>query len=263
MSDKDWRPGVEGGDYFLHQKKQLEFADRRPVIRRASDLVGPGIASNAVRITDYNDLLATFNGYFSSAPGANNAPNPSEAFVGYVISDSELGGRQVFTGLESGVEFSRTFNRSPEDPETMGWSGWSGQRVPASAQGVDVVETVVRSGWPTVLEPPTLSTVGEVGVYDRSVAGISITKQGVYTGNIQIGATLGGVIATLYIYRPNGHDTLSIGQELTAMNGTVHIPFTAWASDEAQGFSVVVTHVEPGDRTFWYRFSCTRVGDAV
>lgn len=125
MSDQNWRTEVNAGDYFGNQRKKLQFADRRPVIRRPSDLVGPGIADTAVRLDDYNDLLATYNGFFSSAISALNAPNSTDAFVGTVVSDSLLGGVQRFTSLASSVTYTRTFNRSPLDPATIYWGAWA------------------------------------------------------------------------------------------------------------------------------------------
>lgn len=127
MSD-NWRQEVDAEDYFGHQKKKLSVADRRPVIRRASDLVGPGIGASATRITDFNDLLATYNGYYSATPGARHAPNDAEAFVGHVVMDDTLGGRQVFTGLTSRSEYARVFVRNPGDPtnpDTILWGDWS------------------------------------------------------------------------------------------------------------------------------------------
>lgn len=124
MSDQNWRTETNAGDYFGHQQKQLKIADRRPVIRNATDLVGPGITSNAVRITNFNDVLATFDGYFSADIGATNAPNATDAFVGYVSSDAELGGTQQFSDLTSQVVWTRTFTRSPLDASTIRWSTW-------------------------------------------------------------------------------------------------------------------------------------------
>ncbi len=125
MSDSEnWRIGQDAKDYFLHTQKKLDLADRRPVIRNSLDLVGPGIGALAVRIEDYNALLVTFNGYYSSAPGAANAPNTTDPFVGYVISDGELGGIHVFTSLLSGDEYRRVFVRSPGDSEVISWGAW-------------------------------------------------------------------------------------------------------------------------------------------
>lgn len=72
---QNWREEINAADYFGHQKKKQEIENRRPVIRRASDLVGPGIGASAVRITDFNDILATYNGYYSARAGAYSAPN--------------------------------------------------------------------------------------------------------------------------------------------------------------------------------------------
>lgn len=122
---QNWRQETDADVYFQHQKKQGALADRRPVIRRASDLVGPGINTYAIRIDDFNNLLATFNGFYSALLGALNAPNSTENFVGYVASDAELGGVQVFTGVTSGSTYTRIFNRSPADPELIGWTAWT------------------------------------------------------------------------------------------------------------------------------------------
>lgn len=125
MADsQNWRTEVDATDYFSHQKKQVQLADRRPVIRRASDLVGPGIAPTAVRITNYNDLLAAYNGFFSSAPGAANAPTTGDSYVGTVVGDAELGGIQTFTNLDTEVRYQRVFRRNPSDAATIYWGAW-------------------------------------------------------------------------------------------------------------------------------------------
>jgi hypothetical protein len=124
MSDSS-RIEINGGDYFGHQKKKLQIADRRPVIRKAADLVGPGINANTVQITSYNDLLATYNGFFSSEAGASFAPNETDQFAGFTISDAALGGTQTFTSLATGVSYRRTFTRSPLDAGSIFWGDWT------------------------------------------------------------------------------------------------------------------------------------------
>lgn len=125
MSDQNWRTEVNAGDYFAHQQKQLRMADRRPVIRKASDLVGPGISANSVRVTNFNDLLATYNGFFSADVGAANAPNDTDMFAGTVVSDAALGGVQTFTSLQSTVTYRRVFTRSLLDPSAIFWGAWA------------------------------------------------------------------------------------------------------------------------------------------
>jgi hypothetical protein len=120
----DYRIGTTFTDYTQERQKKLDVADRRPGLSRASDLVGPGIAALAVRITDFNDLLATYNGYFSAAVGAPGAPNNTHAFIGFTVSDAELGGLQNFTSLTSGAIFQRTFSRNPLDAQVLYWSNW-------------------------------------------------------------------------------------------------------------------------------------------
>lgn len=264
MTDQKWRTDTNALDYFGHQKKQLEVADRRPVIRKASDLVGPGIGAGTVRITDYNDLLATFNGYYSSAPGADSAPNATDQFVGYTLSDAEFGGSQTFTSLDTGIEYTRRFERSPVDAEAIAWGVWTGDtHVIAAAQGYTEVDTNVLSSSASYLYAPLINTIGS-DTFERTDSTIKVKRQGVYTGSIQIGDRTGDVVLTnLAIYRPDVNTTRGLVQLAVPIAPTVHIPFTVWATDGLQGFSVVVTHAAGSPRDLWWRFSCTRIGDAL
>lgn len=266
MSNQSWRTDVDAGDYFLHQQKQLQVADRRPVVRKASDLgLGPGVAGNTVRLTDFNDLLATFNGFYSAVSGADNAPTSAEAFIGQVISDAEIGGRQVFTGVGTGIEYSRTFMRSPVDPEALAWSPWiSAERLTPMAQGLSERMTNVLTGTASTLRAPTLATYGPEGYFERREDGISILKQGVYTGHIQVGVTVAGLVMTnITTYIPDNSITLGTVQTSVPMDATARIPFTVRATDGLQGFTVVVQHAAGFAVDCWWRFACTRVGDAV
>lgn len=125
--NQNWRTEVDAQDYFGHQKKQLNVADRRPVIRKASDLVGPGIGLSATRITDFNNLLATFDGYYSAEAGAANAPTDDQQYVGITTMDAELGGVQVFYGLTDNGVYRRIFTRNPADASAIYWGAWRGE----------------------------------------------------------------------------------------------------------------------------------------
>lgn len=125
MSEENWRVPVDAGDYFGAQKKRMDMAQRRPAPRRLSDLVGPGIGANAVRIDDFNGDLAVFNGFFSAAAGTANAPTGDAAYVGFVASDLELGGVQTFTSLLTGDTYRRTFTRNVNDTNWVTWSSWA------------------------------------------------------------------------------------------------------------------------------------------
>lgn len=39
--EEDWRIDSNAEIYFGHQQKKVNVADRRPVIRKAADIVGP------------------------------------------------------------------------------------------------------------------------------------------------------------------------------------------------------------------------------
>jgi len=126
--EEDWRIDSDALTYFGHQQKKTNVADRRPVIRKAADLVGPGINAQATIITDFNNLLATYNGYYSAEAGAFGAPNADEAFVGITVMDATLGGYQLFTGLGTGsgqgLTWRRKFIRNPADYSSISWEAW-------------------------------------------------------------------------------------------------------------------------------------------
>lgn len=126
--EQNWRiPNgkTQAETYLGNQQRRNDIADRRPVIRKASDLgLGPGISAAAVPITDFNNLLATYNGYYSAAQGAVNSPNPLDKLVGTVVMDSATGGVQRFTGLLTGIDYKRAFIRNPSDPESISWGAW-------------------------------------------------------------------------------------------------------------------------------------------
>lgn len=124
MSERNGRPTTDASVYFGSQKKQLTVADRRPVIRRASDLVGPGISVYAIPVTDFNNLLATFNGFYSSDGTALNSPVNGEQFIGTVASDETMGGVQTLTSLTTESVWQRVFRRAPGDAETISWGTW-------------------------------------------------------------------------------------------------------------------------------------------
>jgi hypothetical protein len=122
---ENWRTETTAMDFFNTQKKKLSIADRRPVIRQASDLVGPGIAAAATLVTDWSDTLATYNGFYSSDIGAFDAPNSTSQFVGTVVMDSAFGGVQTLYPLDQdGAYYQRTFLRNPGDADTIYWQPW-------------------------------------------------------------------------------------------------------------------------------------------
>lgn len=190
---QNWRTEVTGLDYFQHQKKQADLEHRRPVIRKASDLVGPGIGANATRITDFNDALATFDGYFGAAAGAANAPTSGQAYVGVVTSDGDLGGMQVFYGMTDGGTYKRLFTRSPADNTAISWGLW----VAAQANTDDAAWNVIgatgapafQNGWGNY--GSTWETAGYIRkggvVYLRGLIGGGTVTSGTVIFNLPVG----------------------------------------------------------------------------
>ena len=124
--DKDWRIGIDAEDYLLSQKKQNQMTDRRPVIRKSSDLagMGPAINAGATLLADFNDPLATYNGFFSAEVDALNAPTDDERFIGFVTQDNTFGGKQTFTGLDSAIQYTRIFLRDALDASHTVFADW-------------------------------------------------------------------------------------------------------------------------------------------
>lgn len=267
MSSQNWRTEVDASDYFGHQKKRVELEQRRPVVSRASDLVGPGIGESAIRITDFNELLATFNGYYSSAPGAYNAPTDSEAFIGTTVSDPVLGGRQTFTGLTSGYEYARTFVRSPTDPTSLSWGIWRGdERIPASATLSAAVDTDRISNQGVILlRAPSLETLGAPGSYGSGRNDVYVIRPGVYTGHLTIVGPLGLTLTNVEVRWPDRVGSkVSLLGPMSNAGRTIRVPFTFWSTGENQEIRVGVSHDNVVDQTLtWSDFAIARLGDIV
>lgn len=148
MSGENWRPEIDAADFFGNGKKRQALEQRRPVIRKASDLVGPGIGANTTLITNFNDPLAMYNGFFSAKNGADNAPSSGE-FVGLTISDDSMGGTQQFTRLSDGAEFSRVFHRAAADAQSITWDAWVPSTDLRFAAGDIIIKPLLKSypGW--------------------------------------------------------------------------------------------------------------------
>lgn len=272
MSGQNWRTEVDAIDHFGHQKKRVELEQRRPVIRKASDLVGPGIGASAVQVTDFNDTLATFNGFFSAIPGALNAPDAAlplaarEPFVGTTSSDSALGGRQTVIGLETAFEYTRIFVRNPSDESSISWGVWHGtERVPASVSSSGAyTDTSVPSGSPVSLAPPAITTIGASGTYSRSSESINILRPGVYTGVMHVtGFTADELTLTVaQVQHPHFNNIRSVSLGPTPIVPTLTIPLTFWTTGDLQQIRILVMHQAGAPRyVTWRNLTITRIGD--
>lgn len=90
----NWAVDINFDDYMRSMEKRTLHEERRPSIRSAQDLLGPGFAPYAVPIGDWNDPAAAFNGYFLTTPGSINAPDNAKQWIGQTIAYSDGTGFQ-------------------------------------------------------------------------------------------------------------------------------------------------------------------------
>lgn len=283
MSEKNWRTEVDAIDYFGHQKKSTTLADRRPVIRKSSDLSGMGPAMNgtAFMVTDWSDPIATYNGYYSSSRAANgprleiagdDTGYDTHEYTGFVVSDSLLGGTQVITDLETGSEYSRTFQRAPTDPAALTWSVWSARhRIPPTAFALAPNTVNIEDGIPSALLAPDLDGVNIDGTYASAGAVVSILEQGIYSGVIGVnrdfvgGDPASAVDVFLGVPLLGSTSVVKMSVRGNTSSGEVLLPFT-----------FINTKTSPADLTValtqytglsqdanWSRLDITRTGDAI
>jgi hypothetical protein len=91
----NYRQIITTDDWMRDMEKRTLHESRRPQIRTASDLLGPGIGPQAIEIRDWNDEVTSFNGFFYSTPGAQNSPDPARYWMGYVIATEDGAGYMV------------------------------------------------------------------------------------------------------------------------------------------------------------------------
>lgn len=122
---KEWRSIESTDDWMRAQEKRIMHEERRPRITQASDLLGPGFASFAVEIADWNVESATYNGFFYSPPGAANAPEALSSFLGLSIMSAAGHGQQIVWAHREGspiVQYARA--RHSHSSQIAEWTAW-------------------------------------------------------------------------------------------------------------------------------------------
>lgn len=223
MTD-NWRTEIDAEDYFGHQNKKLSLADRRPVIRRASDLVGPGIAPHATPISDFNDALVTFNGYYATQDlTSTNGPPGGGRFVGYVVSDAVMGGYQYFTNISTRVQYVRRFTRNSTNPEQIAWSSWENTQnslpsmVRKNPASDNTNTTLNATTWTFLTLPPRLNSGLDSTFGTPATNSISVLRSGLYTGSVTI--TVYGDGSQFRVYGPSGTTTMTLLNARTIKTG--------------------------------------------
>lgn len=122
LTFNDWQHDLE--------KRQLS-QERRPVIRSAADLMGPGLGPTAVQLVDWNDDATAFNGLYFSEPGALNGPDSTSYWMGTVeVTEDGVGFQRVRRYIVSGDDVLEEWGRVFADPGTgardySAWQLWS------------------------------------------------------------------------------------------------------------------------------------------
>lgn len=132
MTGPNWRTNVAADDWVGSVEKRIMHSERRPTIRTAAEILGPGIAPFAIEILDWDDDATAFNGFWFSQPGAINSPDPTNAkwYMGW----SE--GTEDGFGLQTATEFrdipgdvwpspAATWSRRFYDPGSAGTRAFS------------------------------------------------------------------------------------------------------------------------------------------
>lgn len=126
-----WRQIVTGEDWMRNMEKRVLHEERRPQIRTAADLLGPGVAPWSVLITDWNQAETVFNGFFHSEPGAANTPRDGGYWMGTSQATTEGFGVQRVTeyrGNQTEVDWpAHTWVRrfyTSIDGSVRGYSTW-------------------------------------------------------------------------------------------------------------------------------------------
>lgn len=127
----DWRTQITGEDWMRSQEKRLLHEERRPQVRAASDILGPGIAPYCIRLEDWNADETLFNGFWYSEPGAFNSPNNTRYWIGTSLTiEGGWGIQRVseYFGTTTDVLWPRPvytrkfWTASPDAPRS--WSLW-------------------------------------------------------------------------------------------------------------------------------------------
>jgi hypothetical protein len=97
-----WRTPQDAADWMREVEKRILHEERRPNIRTASDLMGPGVGPYSVWINDWNADETNFNGFFHSDPGALNTPDNTKCWMGTTQATPEGYGLMRVTEYRDG-----------------------------------------------------------------------------------------------------------------------------------------------------------------
>lgn len=146
---QNWLIPTNAEEFFSHQNRRIGQEERRPQVRRASDILGPGIAPFAVPVDDMDGDTAAFNGFWIVQPGAANTPDSTKWWVGQTIADQFNGGVQTLSTFQAadavgGMHrlMTRSFSIAPDSPARF-YSNW--QQIGGSDPTIGRLRSLIRT----------------------------------------------------------------------------------------------------------------------
>lgn len=146
---QNWLIPTTAEEFFSHQNRRIGQEERRPSVRKASDILGPGIAPFATPVDDMDGDTAAFNGFWILEPGAGNTPDITKWWVGQTIADQFNGGTQMLSTFRPDdavggqhLLMMRSFSIAPDSPARF-YSAW--QRVGGGDSTVGKMRSLIRT----------------------------------------------------------------------------------------------------------------------
>lgn len=244
-----WRIPHTASDLIGGMNKRILHEERRPLIRSASDLLGPGLGPTAVQLLDWNDESTEFNGIFWSLAGAQNSPDPASAWMGTSFTNDDGYGYQELT------EFRDAINQGEAPQQWIRtFSGAGGIRAYGTWSKVgsgtlrSVGVSIVTAGFgPTAATPVACASV--TLPFPRNGRRYRAT----YTGYAQ-SDTAGGFTTTLLKHGLSATTTgtnileMLLDHRTASRRGTVagHGEFTYAGTDGATPYNVIAVFLGGG-----------------
>jgi hypothetical protein len=121
-----WIIPATAEDHIRRSDKRLTRLERLPRPMSPGDLLGPGMASQAVQIMDWNAVDATYNGFFYTNPGGFHSPDNTKSWTGQVIAkDNGTGMQHVWnTDGPYPLYWLRTYKPNPNPGGNPIFDSW-------------------------------------------------------------------------------------------------------------------------------------------
>lgn len=153
-SQQGGRPVVNFNDWMRDIERRVLREERRPVIRNATDIVGPGIGPYTKRVTDWDTDAPAVNGFFYSvANQIINSPDDTLDWMGLVEANPNGQGLQrvwqyitdVTDPNPSPTLYTRAFVTNADGSRT--YTEWTASTGSGTRPGDIPVSVTAQAGW--------------------------------------------------------------------------------------------------------------------